>query len=94
VTISPPRIERAPATVQALAELVEAGAMAMVAPAALNLTLFEIGDGQCRWIVSDGLYCGAASEFRSSYCPFHCKISYQPHQDRRRWDKRLLVLPR
>jgi GcrA cell cycle regulator len=94
VTISPPRVERTPATVKALAEVAEAGAVALVAPASLNLTLFELGDGQCRWVADDGLYCGATSEFKSSYCRFHAKISYQPHQDRRRWDKRLLVSPR
>jgi hypothetical protein len=94
VTISPPRVERAPATVRALADVAQAGALALVAPASRNLTLFELGDRQCRWVADDGLYCGAASELKSSYCPFHSKIVCQPTQDRRRWDKRLLVSPR
>jgi hypothetical protein len=52
-------------------------AKALVAPASLNLTFFELGDGQCRYIGVGELYCGSPSEFKSSYCRFHSKIVYQ-----------------
>lgn len=48
------------------------------APAPRNLSILEVGPGDCRWPVNDGrpyLFCGCAVQLEQSYCPFHYRRS-------------------
>ncbi len=52
-------------------------------------TLLELDAHKCRWPIGDPStpdlrFCGTAPIEGLPYCPYHCRIAYQPHVDRRR----------
>jgi hypothetical protein len=50
----------------------------------LNLTLMQLGRGQCRHIAGDDrLYCGQPTWGVTAWCEHHYGLVYQPHDNRR-----------
>lgn len=72
----------------------------IVVPMSLRVTIGELKDSMCKWPLGDPSdfksfrYCGSPAPGDAPYCVHHARISYQVPQDRKRGDKRLLVLPR
>jgi hypothetical protein len=55
-----------------------------------GISIMELRDDTCHAIVRDGTfnalatYCGVKTEDKSSYCPAHAELFYQPPQERSR----------
>lgn len=52
-------------------------------------TLLQLNEHTCRWPVgdpgaSDFFFCGGDTTNEQPYCSYHCRIAYQPANDRRR----------
>lgn len=52
-------------------------------PEPRHVTLLELNADTCRWPIGDPhsrdfYFCGAVPEIDRAYCPFHCRIAYQP----------------
>lgn len=70
---------------------IEADAVAQnnVVPMSQRLTLLELNDATCRWPLGDPgaadfAFCGGKTLPGLPYCSYHCRIAYQPVNDRRR----------
>jgi GcrA cell cycle regulator len=71
----------------------------VVVPMSLRVTIVELKEEMCRWPLGDPTtaefrYCGAHAPGAGPYCAHHCKLAYQPVQDRRRErdrDRRALI---
>ena len=52
-------------------------------------TLLQLNEKTCRWPVGDPgstdfFFCGGDAANEQPYCAFHCRVAYQPANDRRR----------
>lgn len=60
------------------------------APAGDRISILQLTERTCRWPIGDPAtsefgFCGASKEPGGApYCPYHCRIAYQPVVDRRR----------
>lgn len=64
----------------------------VVIPMHQRLSLEQLTEETCKWPVGDPTdadfhFCGGPSIFGYPYCAHHCRIAYQPLQDRRRGRK-------
>ncbi|MEP3280223.1 MAG: GcrA family cell cycle regulator [Stappiaceae bacterium] len=98
-TSSRPSAPKAP-TIGATALKIEPEAMPMATPAPLPVeelvipiseraSIMELNERTCKWPIGDPstddfYFCGRSSEGGVPYCPHHCKVAYQPINDRRR----------
>ncbi|MEI2384204.1 GcrA family cell cycle regulator [Breoghania sp. JC706] len=98
-----PAAPAAPRTIGATALKTEAAPVAAVAtqpapvaelviPQEQRATILQLNERTCKWPIGDPstddfYFCGRNSEPGVPYCPHHCRIAYQPMNDRRR-DKR------
>jgi GcrA cell cycle regulator len=60
-----------------------------VIPLSQRCTILELNESTCHWPVGDPgtadfYFCGGKAVTGQPYCAFHCRIAYQPVQDRRR----------
>ncbi len=59
-------------------------------PMGEKISILQLNERTCRWPVGDPAtsefgFCGAPKEAGGPpYCPYHCRIAYQPAMDRRR----------
>jgi GcrA cell cycle regulator len=61
----------------------------LVAPEPLKLELVQLTERTCRWPIGDPAteefhFCGVTPKDGLPYCPYHCRIAYQPVLDRRK----------
>ena len=98
-----PAAPAAPRTIGATALKAEAAPVAAVAaqpapvaelviPQEQRATILQLNERTCKWPIGDPssddfYFCGRNSDPGVPYCPHHCRIAYQPMNDRRR-DKR------
>ena len=56
----------------------------MAKPESFNLSLMELARGVCRWPEGDGpfTFCGRGNFGGRSYCEYHCRLAYQPLEQR------------
>lgn len=89
----------APRTIGATALKAEAAPVAAVAtqpapvaelviPEEQRATILQLNERTCKWPIGDPsrddfYFCGRNSEPGVPYCPHHCRIAYQPMNDRR-----------
>lgn len=64
-----------------------------VVPLHQRLSLFELTDVTCKWPIGDPQkagfhFCGGPALSADPYCAHHCRIAYQPLQDRVRHRRR------
>ena len=62
---------------------------AEVVPIAKRASILTLTERTCKWPIGDPTkddfyFCGNSSEPGVPYCPYHCRIAYQPANDRRR----------
>lgn len=67
--------------------------LADLIPISERATILTLTERTCKWPIGDPstddfYFCGRTSEAGVPYCPHHCKVAYQPVNDRRR-DRRL-----
>ncbi len=59
-----------------------------IAPDMLRLSIMELKDGHCRWILDDQdeeyQYCGVKSKEKSSYCEYHHEVCFDHAPVKRR----------
>lgn len=58
-------------------------------PKPMMLTLLQVTEHTCKYPIGDPQeesfgFCGAKSRDGSPYCEYHCKLTYQPHAERKR----------
>ena len=58
-------------------------------PAEQRKTLLQLNEHTCRWPVGDPgatdfFFCGGDTANELPYCGYHCRVAYQPANDRRR----------
>ncbi len=58
-------------------------------PAPLMLPLLQLTETTCKYPIGDPQedtfgFCGARSRDGDPYCEYHCKLTYQPHAERKR----------
>jgi GcrA cell cycle regulator len=91
-TIAVPRIVRGATALafapQPLAEAEPVPFESVVLPMSLRVTIVELKEAMCRWPLGDPTspdfrYCGSPVS-SGPYCAHHCRLAYQPVQDRRR----------
>lgn len=64
-----------------------ASALPLLPPPARRLTLVELRDADCRWLVDEPseepnlFYCGAPVLQRSSYCEYHAALVYRRQKE-------------
>ena len=63
--------------------------VAEVVPIAKRATILTLTERTCKWPIGDPTsddfhFCGHASQAGMPYCPYHCRMAYQPASDRRR----------
>lgn len=63
--------------------------IADVVPISQRATILTLTERTCKWPIGDPAtddfyFCGRVSDAGVPYCPYHCKIAYQPVADRRR----------
>ena len=68
---------------------VEAAPLAELVPFTERATILTLTERTCKWPIGDPssadfYFCGRHSEPGVPYCPQHCRIAYQPVNDRRR----------
>lgn len=57
----------------------------LIEPPPGELTLIELTEETCRWPQGEYapfVFCGAKRKTESTYCPWHCRIAYQPSRPR------------
>lgn len=64
----------------------------LVIPVNERATILQLNERTCKWPIGDPstddfYFCGRQSDAAAPYCAHHCRIAYQPANDRRR-DKR------
>lgn len=67
----------------------EARPVAELVPLAERATILTLTERTCKWPIGDPstddfYFCGHPSDPGVPYCPYHCRIAYQPASDRRR----------
>jgi len=68
----------------------------VVIPICERVSIMELRESMCRWPLgdptsSDFRYCGAKMQIGlGTYCAHHARIAYQPAQDRRNREKRVM----
>jgi GcrA cell cycle regulator len=67
----------------------EAEPIENVIPINQRRTLLELTEETCRWPIGDPgsaefFFCGGKTVTTLPYCPYHCRVAYQPAVDRRR----------
>ncbi len=67
----------------------EAKPVAELVPIAKRATILTLTERTCKWPIGDPTkddfyFCGNNSNPGVPYCPYHCRIAYQPASDRRR----------
>ncbi|WP_319772294.1 GcrA family cell cycle regulator [Breoghania sp.] len=103
-TTRPAAPPAAPRTVGATALKAEAAPVAVVAaqpapvaelviPEEQRATILQLNERTCKWPIGDPsredfYFCGRNSEPGVPYCPHHCRIAYQPMNDRKRGGQR------
>lgn len=60
----------------------------LVIPVAERATILQLNERTCKWPIGDPstddfYFCGRQSDSASPYCAHHCRIAYQPANDRR-----------
>jgi len=70
-------------------EVIRKPAEVLMIPLSRRISIMELREGLCKWPMGDPLdggfaYCGADSGVGKVYCDAHCRIAYQPQNDRRR----------
>jgi GcrA cell cycle regulator len=65
-----------------------------IIPIGQRCTILQLTEATCHWPIGDPsspdfFFCGGKSLTAQPYCAYHCRIAYQPPQDRRR-DRRLM----
>lgn len=63
--------------------------VAELVPIAKRATILTLTERTCKWPIGDPTskdfhFCGHASNPGVPYCPYHCRMAYQPATDRRR----------
>lgn len=63
--------------------------IAELVPISERATILTLTERTCKWPIGDPsredfYFCGRHSEPGVPYCPYHCKLAYQPVADRRR----------
>jgi GcrA cell cycle regulator len=82
-----PRPRPAPeAQIQPRVELLDPD---VVVPFSERVTIMELRENMCRWPMGDPVnpdfrFCGLKTDAGVPYCAYHCRIAYQPANDRRR----------
>ncbi|MGS4885123.1 MAG: GcrA family cell cycle regulator [Labrenzia sp.] len=81
------KMEPTPAPVAEVQPVAEP--IADVVPMSKRATILTLTERTCKWPIGDPAtedfyFCGQVSEAGVPYCPYHCKIAYQPVADRRR----------
>lgn len=61
----------------------------MPEPKPMMLTLLQLTENTCKYPIGDPQeetfgFCGAKSRDGDPYCEYHCKLTYQPHAERKR----------
>ena len=61
----------------------------------LRVTIVDLKESMCKWPLGDPSsadfrYCGSATSGAGPYCQHHGKLAYQPAQDRRNREKRVM----
>ncbi len=61
----------------------------IVVPISLNVSLMALSDQMCKWPIGDPStedfhFCGHRNFNGLPYCEYHCRLAYQPANDRRR----------
>lgn len=65
-----------------------------IIPIGQRCTILQLNDATCHWPLGDPSsadfsFCGGNTVTGRPYCTYHCRVAYQPVQDRRR-DRRML----
>ena len=60
-----------------------------VVPMGQRVSILQLTDATCHWPIGDPgsadfAFCGGKTTSLHPYCAYHCRIAYQPPQDRRR----------
>ena len=60
-----------------------------IIPIGQRCSILELNEAKCHWPIGDPgapdfFFCGGRSVSSRPYCAYHCRIAYQPPQDRRR----------
>jgi GcrA cell cycle regulator len=60
-----------------------------IIPIGQRCSILELNDAKCHWPIGDPgtpefFFCGGKTISAHPYCAYHCRIAYQPIQDRRR----------
>jgi GcrA cell cycle regulator len=60
-----------------------------IIPIGQRCSILELNDAKCHWPIgdpgaSDFYFCGGNTATSQPYCAYHCRVAYQPAQDRRR----------
>jgi len=60
-----------------------------IVPMGQRCTILQLTEATCHWPIGDPgdpefFFCGGKSTTGHPYCAYHCRIAYQPVQDRRR----------
>lgn len=70
-------------------EVVQQPAEVVMIPLSRRISIMELREGLCKWPIGDPMdgnfaYCGADSSSGKVYCEAHCRIAFQPQNERRR----------
>ena len=65
-----------------------------IIPIGQRCSILQLNEATCHWPIGDPgtpefFFCGGKTATSQPYCVYHCRIAYQPVQDRRR-DRRLM----
>jgi GcrA cell cycle regulator len=65
-----------------------------IIPIGQRCSILQLSDATCHWPIGDPsaadfFFCGGKTVTGQPYCAYHCRVAYQPVQDRRR-DRRLV----
>lgn len=65
-----------------------------IIPIGQRCSILQLTEATCHWPIGDPssaefFFCGGKTATSQPYCAYHCRVAYQPVQDRRR-DRRLL----
>jgi GcrA cell cycle regulator len=80
---------------EALAEIeAEPELIDNIIPIGQRCTILQLNEATCHWPLGDPSstdfsFCGGTTVTGRPYCAYHCRVAYQPVQDRRR-DRRML----
>ncbi|MCC7347871.1 MAG: GcrA cell cycle regulator, partial [Variibacter sp.] len=60
-----------------------------IIPIGQRCTILQLTEATCHWPIGDPgapdfFFCGGRTQTSQPYCAYHCRVAYQPPQDRRR----------